>query len=235
MWSETRRPEFLNQVVGHPEVKQRLTSYLTTKPYRSVVLLYGPPGIGKTTMALASVRTVGMEPIEINASQSMRSHGDVSNLINSCQYPRTISSLIRGDQKTMCLILDEIDGSDPHAQRKLTEWMTSDDCRIPVIMTCNEVPRIVKNNTRVELVRCFPPKPADLQTLFPNENVAELAKQFKHDVRRILQYLQYGKSDSLPTVTRPTDCSPEVSYVLNQKLWYSYSSFHPLLMTKSNY
>jgi DNA polymerase III delta prime subunit len=219
MWSETRRPEFLNQVVGHSEVKERLSNYLLNKPYKTVLLLYGPPGIGKTTMALASVRSAGMEPLEINASQSMRSHEDVANLINSCRYTRTISSLIRGDQKSMCLILDEVDGSDPHAQRKLTEWMTGDERRIPVIMTCNEVPRIVKNKAQVELVRCFPPKPTDLQILFPTEDVAELAKRFKHDVRRILQYLQYGESDCLPQATRPTDCGPEVACVLGQKMW----------------
>lgn len=119
----------------------------------------------------------------------------------------------------MCLILDEVDGSDPHAQRKLTEWMTGDERRIPVIMTCNEVPRIVKGKSQVELVRCFPPKPSDLQILFPKEDVTELAKRFKHDVRRILQYLQYGQSDTLPASTRPMDCSPEVAYVLGQKMW----------------
>ena len=84
MWSETRRPEYLSQVVGHEEVKDKLTTYLARKPYKSVLLLHGPPGIGKTTMALASVRSASMEPLEINASQSMRSHEDVAQLINSC-------------------------------------------------------------------------------------------------------------------------------------------------------
>jgi len=170
-------------------------------------------------MALASVRSAGMEPLEINASQSMRSHEDVAQLINSCRHTRTLSSLIRGDDKAMCLILDEVDGSDPHAQKKLTEWMGSDERRVPVIMTCNEVPRIMKSNSKIHLVRCFPPKPSDLQELFPAEDVGELAKRFKHDVRRILQYLQYGQSDQLPQATRPSDCGPEVGYVLAQKMW----------------
>jgi MoxR-like ATPase len=217
MWSETRRPEFIDEVVGHTDVKQELFSYLAKKPYTSVVLLHGPPGIGKTTMALASVRSQNIEPIEINASQSMRSHEDVSKLIDSCRHTRTISSLIRGDQKPMCLILDEIDGSDPHAQRKLAEWMIGDERKIPVIMTCNEVPRILKNKFNVKLLRCFPPKPSDIQILFPLEDVGALAKRFKHDVRRILQFLQYGESDALPTIKLPADVSPEVAHILRQK------------------
>lgn len=129
--------------------------------------------------------------------------------------------MLRGDAKPMCLILDEIDGSDPHAQRKLAEWMTSPQRKIPVILTCNEVPRVFKQRSEVSVVRCFPPKPADLQLLFPEHDVHKLAKRFKHDVRRILQFLQYGESDLLPTATLPIECSPEVMHILKQKMWIS--------------
>ena len=221
MWSETRRPEFVDGIVGHVETKSRIRSYLMSKPYSSVILLHGPPGIGKTTLALAATRSCGFEPLEINASLSMRSFSDVDRLIQSCQHTRSISSLLRNDQKPMCLILDEIDGSDPHAQRKLAEWMVTPERRLPVLLTCNEVPRAFKQKDGIEILRCYPPKAADLQPLFPHHDVAKLAKQFKHDVRRILQYLQYGVSEPLPTATLPTECSIEVGHVLRQKMWIS--------------
>ena len=119
----------------------------------------------------------------------------------------------------MCLILDEIDGSDPHAQRKLAEWMTSDERKVPVLLTCNEIPRVFKLRDRVTILRCFPPKPSDLSELFPEHDIGKLAKRFKYDVRRILQFLQYGESDTLPSATLPTECSIEVGYMLKQKMW----------------
>jgi hypothetical protein len=219
MLSETQRPLVLEQVVGHTEVKNRLTQYLKTKPYSTVVMLHGPPGIGKTTMALASIRSCGMEPLEINATQTMRSHEDVARLVASYRNSRSITSLIRGDTKTSCLLLDEIDGSDSHAQRKLVEWMTSSDRTLPVLMTCNEVPRTFKNVEKIEVLRCYPPKPSDLIPLFPQYDVHELARQCNHDVRRMLQQLQYGQSDTLPPPAPLTKFSPETNEILRQKHW----------------
>ena len=219
MWSETQRPLVLEEVVGHTEVKSRLRSYLTTRPHSNVILLHGPPGIGKTTMALASIRSSGMEPLEINATQTMRSHEDVSRLVSSYRNKRSISSLLRGDTKTSCLLLDEIDGSDSHAQRKLVEWIASAERTLPILLTCNEVPRIFKSSEKIEVLRCFPPKPSELIPLFPGRDIVALAKTCQHDVRRMFQQLQYGESDALPPPAPLTKFSYELNEILKQKVW----------------
>jgi len=219
MLSEIHRPLILDEVVGHTTVKQRLISYLTTKPYSNVLVLHGSPGIGKTTMALASIRTCGMEPLEINATQTMRSHEDVARLVSSYQSRQSILSLIRGDTKSMCLLLDEIDGSDSHAQRKLVEWMISADRKLPILMTCNEVPRIFKSSEKIEVIRCYPPKPAELSSFFPNSDVQTLAVQCQHDVRRMVQSLQYGMSETLPSPAPLTKFTHEVNEIVHQKHW----------------
>jgi replication factor C small subunit len=87
MYAESYRPVFLNDVGGHNEIKKSLETYLTSK-FKGSVFLVGPPGIGKTTMALCAARTYGFDALEINASKSMRSFEDVDKLKESMERLR---------------------------------------------------------------------------------------------------------------------------------------------------
>ena len=57
--------------------------------------------------------------------------------------------------------------------------------------------------------------------MFPKHDMAALAKKCQHDVRRMLQSLQYGDSETLPQPCPVFKHSPEVNEILRQKTWFA--------------
>lgn len=221
MLCETQRPETFDDIIGHEEPKRILTGYLTNKPYRGCVFLTGTAGIGKTTLAISSSYMFGFEPLEINASKSIRTFADVEKLKDSCRSAFSIQSLLRNNKQTLCVILDEVDGSDPHAQRRIIEWIRDETRRVPIICTGNDVPIIFKRNSDViQIVRCYPPKSSDVQSLFPHIDIQSLVKECQHDIRRIIHRVQYGQSYVIPKYpVPPTGLSIEETFIRRQAMF----------------
>jgi hypothetical protein len=220
MYAETYRPSTLDEVVGHTEAKEALRKYLTTPKFPKAVMLTGSPGIGKTTLALAAVKSLEFDPLEINASRSIRSYEDVEKIKDACRSAVSIHSLIRGDRnRKTCVILDEVDGSDPHAQGKIIAWIKDPERKVPIICTGNELPTIFKRNAEhIDIIRCFPPKTSDIQALFDVDETT--VKECQHDIRRVVHRLQYGLSDIIPKYSAPPTGLPiEKTFVLRQKMF----------------
>src|SRR3979490_2746338 len=73
-WGEKYRPKDLNDVVGNPtavsELRKWAASWQRGRPEKKAVVLQGPPGIGKTSAALALANEMGWSVVEMNASES---------------------------------------------------------------------------------------------------------------------------------------------------------------------
>ncbi|KAG0243590.1 hypothetical protein BGW41_001801 [Actinomortierella wolfii] len=76
------------------------------RPDRKILLLTGPPGLGKTTMAHVIAKQAGYNVIEVNASDD-RTGAAIKGKIESALEIQSI----RGSDKPNLLIIDEIDGA----------------------------------------------------------------------------------------------------------------------------
>ena len=103
MWSEKYRPHTISDMVGNEEPRAAILEWFVkwkkgTKP----LLLVGPPGIGKTTMAYLVAKQFGYDLIGLNASD-IRSKSRINEILT----PVLGNVSILG---TPMIFVDEVDG-----------------------------------------------------------------------------------------------------------------------------
>ena len=76
------------------------------RPEQKIILLAGPPGLGKTTLAHVVARHCGYKALEINASDERNGPALLSRVVNAMEMTSVI-----GENRPNCIIIDEIDGA----------------------------------------------------------------------------------------------------------------------------
>lgn len=126
---EKYRPQKLEDLVGF----RPTFSIDESLPH---LLLYGPPGVGKTTLAKIIVKMLKCDSIILNSSEERGI--DVIR-----EKVKTFASTKSSDKNIKLIILDESDAITPDAQNSLRNLMETYASNCRFILTCNYINKII--------------------------------------------------------------------------------------------
>ena len=103
MWSEKYRPQKISDMIGNEESRSEIINWFSKwKKGSKPLLMVGPPGIGKTTIAFLVSKQFGYDMIGLNASD-VRSKSRINEILN----PVLSNVSVLG---TPMIFVDEVDG-----------------------------------------------------------------------------------------------------------------------------
>jgi len=201
LWSEKYRPHSLEEMVGNEEARDRLLAWLRRwKRGEKAALLVGPPGTGKTTTVHLVAQKLGLQLVELNASDTRtkdRLSRRVGELVGSANLFGT-GSLI---------FLDEVDGLAGRSDYGAIDYIRDAVRRStnPVVMAANdpdsdEVKKLAGVTRRIEFERPAPEEvERQLSKIARKEGasigsaaLASIVEAANGDIRSAVNFLQAG-------------------------------------------
>ena len=139
IWVEKYRPKKIEECILPSSIKKTFTEFLNQGEIPNM-LLSGPPGIGKTTVAKALCNELGVDFYLINGSDEGRFLDTVRN--NAKNFASTVS--LSSTAKHKVIIIDEADNTGNDVQLLLRAFIEefANNCRF--IFTCNYKNKILE-------------------------------------------------------------------------------------------
>ena len=198
MWSEKYRPKNILDLIGNEDARNSFVEWLTkwkkgTKP----ILLVGPPGIGKTTLANLAAKQFDYDLISLNASD-VRSKKNIQEILSPVLGNETIFG-------TPMIFIDEVDGIHGRADYGGTEAIIKilKESTVPIVLAANsdlsDKMKSIKKNTRViqfrplspRLLRFYLNKILQLENAkISSDSLIKLVAESKGDIRSMINFAQ---------------------------------------------
>lgn len=207
IWAQKYRPRKIDDCILSNEIKTTFKNFVEQGSLPNLIL-YGPAGTGKTTIAMAALEELGADYMFINGSKD----SGIDTLRNRIEsFASSIS--LEGGRKF--IIIDEADYLNPNStQPALRGTMEEFSANCGFILTCNYVNRIIRP---IRDSRC-----TQLQFLIPTDEKPKLALQFLKRIMNILdtEKVEYDKQSVVKLIKL---YFPDFRRVLNELQKYSSS------------
>jgi len=111
LWTDKYKPKSLNEMIGNSMKLKMIDDWFKNfkePKAKKILLLSGPPGIGKTTAANLALKEYGYNIIEFNAS-SIRGPKNIRDIFNKVLGYKSVVDMFKGGTMPTGIVMDEID------------------------------------------------------------------------------------------------------------------------------
>ena len=198
IWVERHRPQTMDDYIGNESIKEMCKLYIKKQDIPHL-LLFGPAGTGKTSLAKILTSNINCDKLYVNASDE--------NGVDAVRIKFKNFAQGSGFKPLKIAILDEADRLTPEAQGALRNMMETYSIHTRFVLTCNNVERMA--SPIVSRCQTFEIKPISKPDVakrlvsilklekvnFTVDDIKFIVETYYPDIRKVINFAQQSNLD----------------------------------------